>query len=82
MVRSSNVVSREICRTIRRGWKGKEEPGLHLPRDPGPGADVAAPRERTDDRTPQMKRADRSQSSRSSNEAEQHNSVEPRGTGR
>jgi hypothetical protein len=85
MVRSSNEVSREICWTIRRGWEGgNRSPGSLLMKDPGPKADVAAFREQTQTTNPptQMKRANRSQSPHSSDEAEQHKSAEPRGIGR
>ena len=50
MVGRSKEISREICRTIRRGWDVPLIGGV-LGRSkmtgPGPGAEVVAPRKRT-----------------------------------
>lgn len=85
MVGSSNVISREICRVLRT-WTStvKFRSGGHCVIN-GPEArrriSHADKGSKPAISVAWKKRHDRSQSSHSSNEAVQHNAVEPRGTG-
>jgi hypothetical protein len=86
MVRRSNEISREICRAkdADDGPLPTSSVGHCSINGPGPSAKYRRPNgnELGDTGNHRMRRPDRRQSSRSSDEAAQHNAVEQRGTGR
>ena len=86
MVRRSNEISREICRAedADGGPLTTSSVGHCSINGPGPSAQYRRPNgnEPGDTGNHRRMRPDRRQSSRSSDEAVQHNAVERRGTGR
>jgi hypothetical protein len=84
MIRSSNEISRETCRIQNvDGESLTRQRGTAAPKVPGPAMRIATANgnEHAIPVSPE-EATGRSQSPRSSDEAAQHNAVEPRGTGR